>query len=98
MKKKICCLLLGGRVLSSCGLMAACEKADYIINGIEYTRIPEGIMAMIDRQYGFALELAGRGEERFGKPIYRELAACTLKKMPFWRPVLRKCCRKFLKF
>ena len=56
------------------------------------------IMAMIDRQYGFALELAGRGEERFGKPIYRELAACTLKKMPFWRPVLRKCCRKFLKF
>ena len=48
MKKKKCCLLLGGLMLSSCGLMAACEKADYIIDGIEYTRIPEGIMAMID--------------------------------------------------
>ena len=54
------------------------------------------IMAVIDRQYGFALELAQRGEEAFGDPVYGELAACTVKHMPFWRPVLRKCRQKLL--
>lgn len=68
MKKKICCLLLGGLVLSSCGLMAACEKADHVIDGIEYTRIPEGIMAMIDDP---AITQASPLAEFDGEPVVK---------------------------
>ncbi len=54
------------------------------------------IMAMIDRQYGFALELADRGRESFGDPIYEKMAAHTLKSMPFLKPVLCKLLHKVL--
>lgn len=55
-------------MLSSCGLMAACEKADHVIDGIEYTRIPEGIMAMIDDP---AITQASPLAEFDGEPVVK---------------------------
>lgn len=54
------------------------------------------IMAMSERQYGFALELADRGLRELDDPFCEELAAAALKAVPFWGPVLRKILRKVI--
>lgn len=52
------------------------------------------IFSMLYRQYGFALEVADRGLERFGTPLYEEMIRESLREVPLFMPVARKLLRK----
>lgn len=55
------------------------------------------VLAMIDREYGWALELAEIGKTRFDEPLFEELADHTLKSIPWLRPTLSRMLQKFLR-
>lgn len=54
------------------------------------------IFAMINEQYGFALELTVNGEARFKEPIFTELKSAVLKKIPWIGTAMKKVIRKFI--
>lgn len=56
------------------------------------------IFAMLYRQYGFALEIADRGVEIFGSPLYERMISATVHDAPMVLPVARKLWRKAVNF
>ncbi len=52
------------------------------------------VLAMEDREFGWALELCQRGETQFDDPLFGELRAATLKSIPWLGPTVKRLARK----